>query len=162
MQLEVEAAAQWWTDRLRKAPGFQNAGVRTRDEIELSLARTIIQNESYTPLSDQSLQVFHETLAQVITQHIGSNWYPDDPLRGGMLYGRILSVDYGVSPESILGIALSVANINNNRLPTKTVMWIDPGCVSVRQGYGAGLVIIFSNTKCTSTDNSNKVPDSAS
>lgn len=158
MYEEIQAAAQWWADALRQGPGIQNAGFRDADETRISLALTLLSATKPPPVYTM-IQAFEEELFIAIQERIGTNWYPDDPKRGGALSGRIIATNYGVSKEHPLGVALMKAGIIRNngpddsRLPMQTIMQIDPGCVSVACGYGAPFEVIWSGVKDVSPGN---------
>lgn len=150
MQNEVEIAANWWADQLRQPPGRQDAGMNNPDVVMLSAAITLQKNASYTPVPAEKIEDFRKALIDEITKRIGTNWDPANPYKGGALDGRIVFCDYGVSVENALGAALRAAGIVNSkgwiedsRLPTKTVMRIDPGLVEVKKGYGAPFIEIY-------------------
>jgi hypothetical protein len=136
MNAEIKAACEWWAKSL-SGGHFQDNG----DPLQ-SVAATLLRSEVAIPTEDQ-LQAFRLALAErihaaIVRQDI---WHVDNPLRGGALEGRCISVDYG--PEPILREAAELAGINRNRFPIKTVMWLSPGLVKVACGYRAAETVIY-------------------
>jgi len=139
MKKEIKAAVGWWADQLRSVPEHDN-GVGL-DSAFARMAAKCTRPE----ITEDHIERFAEELADRWRARTGDNWYPDDPLRGGYL--RTVATDYG--PSVILAESMAAAGIENNRLvlPIKTVMWIDPGKVSVSCGYGAGVEVIYEGDK---------------
>lgn len=130
MKKEIEVAAKWWTDILQKEPSHDN-----KDAFQSAFANNIAS--TLKPLTEKQLKVFKEALVDAITKHIERNEVWDSAL-------RVIGTDYG--PDKILAEAAEKAKIDQAslRLPWKTLMWIDPGRVSVAQGYGAPVEAIYS------------------
>jgi hypothetical protein len=133
---EVKVAAKWWADQLCQSPNH-DAGDLGINTVSLFAASKL------PPLDPIQIAQFEEFLQQEIEQYLlaSCSWNPDRPLFGS--YHRVVATDYG--PDPILGEALKAANIQapSLRLPIKTVMWIDPGKVSVASGYRAKEVILY-------------------
>ncbi len=140
MDQELDAAVDWWTDVLANPPGRQRAG-----DALIDATQTVMRRAVYTPLTEAQISAFRVALRAELVRRIGTNWYPDNPRFGGALDGRVVATDYGVDPtHNPLGVALAAAGIVNTRgfiqderLPIKTIMWIEPGRVTVAGGYGA-------------------------
>lgn len=50
----------------------------------------------------------------------------------------LLSVDYGVDRDSILGMAIAKAGIDAAHLPIKSSMWVDPKLLQIEYSFGYG------------------------
>lgn len=95
-----------------------------------------------TAVPEQDVLRFQEALERAIENKIkNAAWDIDNPLFGGVL--RVIATDYG--PDPVLYTALTLAGIRrpSSALPIKTVMWINPGHVSVVSGAGGASVDIY-------------------
>lgn len=135
LEQEISAAVDWWTAQLQQ-PARHDAG-----DFEINTFAWMSGMKTYTPLSDAQLTAFRAALQQEITALV--ELHP--PLTGNPHYGaalRTVSVDY--QPDDTLSKATKTADIDSfMRFPLKTVMWIDPGYVSVRCGYGAQEEVVW-------------------
>lgn len=124
---QIEAAAQWWADRLTSC---RHSGLSTEErrrpensgyqfaEMLMTIARPIV--------TDDQAALFKASLVTQI----------------GALQPYALGVDYNPCRE--LAAALDAAGIPNcSTLPIKTTMWLTGGKVEVRYGYGAPVVSIY-------------------
>jgi hypothetical protein len=124
---EVIAAARWWRNAIGRL-GTSGAG-----EID---AHAIIVREELPVLPKEKLDKFEAILRERIVAFLGNAiWNSEQPLFGGV--NRIVATDYG--PDGTLLAAAEEAGIEKigSIFPMKTVMWINPGSVSVAYGYGA-------------------------
>lgn len=128
---EVEIAAAWWADLLKAKP-HNTYGKPTTDLLYSFVGEP-------EPMSQPAIDAFNNELVNAIEADIDPSLFtPETPIRGEV----ILSVDYEAG--SILEQAAASAGINlNRRLPIKTIMWIRPGLVKVKRGYGAEIVEIY-------------------
>lgn len=132
---EARAAAQWWADRLADA-----GETRTGDAMNDAFA---MYARSKIPLPTAAqVNEFRAHLEAVLLAWIGDpqRYWRDAVESGGNRLGaafRTVAVDY--RPDPILGDALEAAGLGGAfmtlRLPLKTVMWVNPGRVTVRHGY---------------------------
>jgi hypothetical protein len=131
---EIKVAAKWWADIILGAP--QDNG----DAFQSGFA-TALGLRMPHPTPEQA-ERFRELLETKLMAHTQSeHWRPDDPIWGGAR--RTLAVDY--HPCALLDDTAKAAGIDVNfsTFPMKTVMWIDPGKVEVRCGYGAPIETLF-------------------
>jgi hypothetical protein len=87
----------------------------------------------------EEIEAFRAALERRIEEFLASNpWYPGDPGRGS--YFRVVECGYG--PDQVLTQAAEDAGITVSilELPMKTVMWVNPGEVTVSAGYQAPIV----------------------
>lgn len=135
MKKEIEVAATWWADQLRQVPNHDNGDVMCNAMASWAADRT-----RHVITEEQIARFKNELMCRWVKRN-QDNWSPDKPLLGSAL--RNLATDY--SPAGELAEALEVAEITpaNLVLPIKTVMWIDPGKVSVSCGYGAPIEILY-------------------
>jgi hypothetical protein len=142
---EVQAAADWWGDRLAH-PGQQDCGDAFQNGFATALMLTVVMR---TPMTADERALFVERLATRIEAHFVAT--PDwERAKGEPNWGsacRVLGVDYG--PNLMLASAL-VAAVGNTRAdtlsllwPIKTMMWINPGEVKVSHGYRADPIVIY-------------------
>jgi hypothetical protein len=124
---ESAIAAKWWADRIRHGAKQQMLSPMERAQdttgamTELMMVRGNMERK---PTPSEHADRFEELLAKAI---------PD--IRGGT---KILSVDY--SPDLTLSKCYKEATNGASDycvFPVKTVMWVRPGSVQVRYGYGA-------------------------
>lgn len=136
MEDEIEAAVNWWADKLAGGH-FQDNG-----DAYQSVFATLARSETSAPTDDQ-LTAFRDRLRDEIGHAIRSHdsWRIDEPMWGGCTEGRCVSTDYG--PEPLLRRSADAAGINDMRFPIKTVMWISPGQVKVACGYGKPAEVIY-------------------
>ena len=144
---EAVAAAAWWASRLGRA--VHDIGARTsgeRDSTAFALAATAVAGGRFT---DEQVAAFRRELAVTIEGHLRrwqtdpfeGAWRPADPQWGSAL--RSFGCDYG--PEPVLKDAAERAGftIRSLDLPMKTVMWVNPGIVRVREGCSADAVTVW-------------------
>lgn len=129
---EIEIAAKWWANVIRKGARQDNG-----DGFQ-SIALSVLQSRANPPTEEQ-LQAFEQALINALEADIDpQSWFPDDPRRGSAL--RSIGVDYG--PAGVLRDAMDAVGLAYILLPCKTLMWINPGSVEVSYGYGADVVQI--------------------
>lgn len=149
---EARAAADWWASRL--ANGSDDHDLGGRDEAERDLTATARAGSAALRqrFTAEQVESFADQLGEHIERHLvkcesypnEGAWDPADPRRGSAL--RAIGVDYG--PDPVLNDAAERAGIKLKQfdLPMKTVMWVNPGEVSVAEGYGAAFVVIWQPT----------------
>jgi hypothetical protein len=140
---EVAAAAAWWAQQLAE-PATQDVGMRDAAEMlstGLAQAAAALGRREWTA---GELAAFEAALAVRLEAHVGNGdcWDPGCPERGSAL--RTIGCDYG--PDPVLADAADDAGLGRLRsfdLPMKTVMWINPGRVSVAVGYHGQVVDVW-------------------
>jgi len=129
MTPQIEAAVNWWADKLNacKQSGLSEEERRDPANRSYELAE-MLMTLCRPEVSAEQVEKFKQSLA---TQIEGKKPY-------------CLSVDYG--PDMTLGQALRDAAIpiTHGTLPIKTNMWLQDGKVEVSYGYGAPIETIFS------------------
>jgi hypothetical protein len=128
---EHKVAAQWWADRLA-GPCKQDNGDRSMTGMLTAGLMAMNQSSLQYP-SEEQLEKFKAALVAALDAKAENH-----AQRGGDYpYRACLGVDYG--PDADLAKAAEAAGIDGSRhrFPIKTVMWINPGDVAVRYGYGA-------------------------
>lgn len=139
MRPEYLAAVDWWADAIRGNARQDNGDWQT-----MALYRTLGVDKDPRPDEESIGRFCVNLLAALVAREDGRFfiWDESNPRLGG--YGRVLKVDYDPCPE--LYDAATAAGIDVrycSTFPMKTVMWIHPGCVEVRNGYGAEVKVIF-------------------
>lgn len=137
MKDEIDAAVSWWSQQLQGTA--QHDVGDSFNSMFASIAQSAMNLQ---PLPPGQIQAFEAALRNVIIKMIEKSGIDlSDPSAGS--YNRVLSTDYG--PEEELAYAANKAGIRGAmfRFPMKTVMWINPGEVSVRPGYGAETITIY-------------------
>lgn len=134
MAEEITLAVEWWSNEL------QNNTKQDAGDSEVNLFMKVFATRKEY-LTQEQIEVFEKELGSLLVSRCQENWREDNP--SWCSYHRAFGVDY--HPDKILQDALKKAGINpeNTRLPIKTVMWINPGQVSVRKGYGVEIEDIF-------------------
>ena len=136
---EATVAADWWADHLAVDSDTGDAF----NDAFLESARAKLPK-----VTERQREAFRAALAAAIEEQIvgGDSWQEavgkGDP-RWGIAF-RHIGVDY--DPDAVLGGALEAAGVHNGVLspvPTKTHMHIGPGLVTVKSGYGADWVDIW-------------------
>jgi len=138
MKNEIDCAVQWWSQQLR-----QKTQHKTGDLFNDAIMHLVLDMIASKAIPDEQVSLFEESLRIGIIKLIEDAGIDvNDPPAGS--YHRVVSTDY--RPDEVLSTALSTANINDGgyRLPMKTIMWINPGAVSVAQGYGVQSITIYS------------------
>lgn len=139
---EVEVAAEWWKELLRKGAIWDNG------DATCNAATALIKSfgRQHEPiLSETHFIKFRRNLIQGILERLVANidsWNPEDPLSGASR--RDIYIDYH-APELLMNAAKQ-AGITANGMITfgcKTCMHINPGCVKVGQGYGVEWVTLW-------------------
>ena len=139
---EAEAAAAWWASRLGNAT--HDAGKHDPSARRLSADLALFGALLGRTFSDEQREAFRRELAAAIEDNLAADpdgWRPEDPNWGS--YCRAIHIDYGSDP--VLTTAAERAGISLKTLdfPIKTCMWINPGHVKVREGYGADVVTVW-------------------
>lgn len=139
---EARAAAQWWANKLNQNPTHDlGRGAETSTD----LVNTTFKLAPHPQHTQAVIDGFRDALAEEIEKHIDNNgWRPDNPGFGS--YTRTVAVDYG--PDTVITDAAEKAGLHLRplELPLKTVMWINPGIVSVAEGHSAQPVTIWSTS----------------
>jgi hypothetical protein len=144
----LEAAADWWTDQLRKVPRLDNGDSSPRGAITWALGVSAAM--SCPTLSEDQLATFRASLlgflsGEASVQLRGLRGVPSDiTMRDVRRRGSIehLGCDYG--PDAFLAQACAAAGFDGKmRFPWKTTMWIQRGRVRVGEGYCAKPVEIY-------------------
>jgi hypothetical protein len=133
---EAVAAADWWAQQLA-APADHEIGSPTQTAFA-NAATTIGRN----PKAPEQIEAFRAAAADAIEGHVSQyEWRPDEPLFGS--YMRTITCDYG--PDPLLADAAERAGfkLSTLDLPMKTVMWVNPGKVSVAVGHGGGQQVVW-------------------
>jgi hypothetical protein len=129
VKLEIEAAADWWDSRLGRGRRASGAA-----DVDLLMAAA----RSRVGRSAEEVSAFRAALLDTLEKRIAPHW---DTPKGASR--RTVRVDY--DPDPALADAAETAGLalENGELPIKTVMWIDPGVVTVKEGYGAQRVLAW-------------------
>lgn len=136
---EVLAAADWWANQLASDLPKQDNG----DAFQSGLA-SVLGARMPRPMIEQ-VDSFRKLLAEKLQEECNRNWHPEEPIRGGAF--RTVAVDY--HPDQTLCACCELAGIAVHfaLFPMKTCMWIDPGSVKVRCGYGAECETVWSSER---------------
>ncbi|MFJ6841376.1 hypothetical protein ACIQRE_01755 [Streptomyces griseoluteus] len=133
---ESVAAADWWAQRLSK-PFQHDVGAAEPTTLATGVAALVRRQRTQA-----QIEAFRRVLADEIESHVSQyDWRPGQPEFGS--YMRSIGVDYG--PDEVLAHAAELAGFELRMLdlPMKTVMWINPGIVSVAEGHAARRVTIW-------------------
>ncbi|HVL13594.1 MAG TPA: hypothetical protein VM529_13585 [Gemmata sp.] len=136
---EIVAAAKWWADVLRSGAKFDNGDDSSAGGLAGAMAM-LSRPEFAADVLDKFEAELRAGMARWFNDRGG--WSVEQPDWGS--YGRCVSVDYG--PCRVLSDALTRAGGRGNGItcfPWKTVMWVDPGKVTVRYGYAAPVTTIY-------------------
>lgn len=131
---EIAAAADWWASRL--------GGGRT-DAGEAELNVLLAGERSRTPKrTAEERAAFRAALLDTLEQHVAPHWDSTSYRASAM---RAVKVDYDPAPELADAAAAAGIELGMGEMPVKTVMWIDHGAVTVKEGYGARRVLAWSS-----------------
>lgn len=127
----LEAAAQWWADRLVN-PKFDNLGSTRGQNAEETRVNDFASmlamvNAERSQVNQERLDAFKQAVVEAVNS---AEWFD------GCLY-----VDYG--PDRLLSEAAAKAGIDSSRFPWKSGTWMQDGQVTAACGYGAPREIIF-------------------
>jgi hypothetical protein len=125
---ELAVAAKWWCNTLLsnfvddtgdfKVNAFVNAMKGKRHPWDIP--------------NERNVTMFRDALVGLMAVRFADGWDDANPNFGSA--NRTLGVDYG--PDKILTCALDFASISSTMtLPIKTMMWVSPKSVKVREGY---------------------------
>lgn len=145
VQLPIEAttAAKWWADRLRFGAKMESGSPAVRMmkpaaayETDIIDVLSTLAAAGAKKLSAEQIDEFETTLALIVTRRFcqSDGWKPDNPMWGSAC--RVLAVDYGACDELRAAYQFAGGGRNDQVFPIKTIMWISPGSVKVRYGYG--------------------------
>ena len=132
---EFKAAAKWWANTLRRSYQDHDNG-EFKGSAMLSLADTEKRGEGYDPAV---IDAFENALPEHIAAQ-AEEYGLDD------LSQRALTVNVDYHPDSALADAAEDAGMENVGMatfPSKTMMWIRDGWVSVSEGYQADRETIY-------------------
>ena len=132
---ELHAAADWWAQQLLGG-AFHNSGDATIDAVASFAAGKL------KPISEWQVKMFRNALVALLAVRCAaSGWKEDDPNWAAAHRG--LHADYG--PDCTIRAALEYAMIGDGelRVPIKTSMWVNPGSVKVRHGYGSSVTVLY-------------------
>lgn len=147
---EVVAAAAWWASRLG-CPEPPDNGIRDEQERESTFFAGMMAVVGGRDWTDEQRDAFRRELETGIETHLvrwttgiwEGGWDLANPQFGSA--NRAILNDYG--PDPVLSEAGERAGLPKLRgtfdLPIKTVMWINPGIVKVREGFGGESVVIW-------------------
>lgn len=141
IQEMAKTAAKFWANFLRQQePIIHDAGMRHEQEIEFSMRVTAIGNllRNQTKVSPDQADIFEHELSQIIQFQIE---------REGRDY-----ISFGVDyhPDMELRSAAALASFDPEmQFPVKTQMYIHNGQVSVKEGYGAPVRVLYPETEET-------------
>lgn len=132
-------AAIWWANKLR-SPQKQQMGTDAISVINGAVLSDIALSKfTNEPINDEHIQAFENTLAKFIHRHATHN----QAVHGAFgCYECTVSVDY--NPDALLVAVARIVGLDiDNRLPAKTVMWVEETNVMVSEGYGAKPIVIW-------------------
>lgn len=136
---EARTAAKWWADKIRDGFALKDGAEHYAGGLsERSAGLTdILQRKLADHITPEKVDRYEQELAERIQTEIVDAYA--DPSRTMTSYFAALElgVDYG--PSQIHEEALKAADLPGGMgiLPMKTTMWVEPGHVSVGDGYGA-------------------------
>lgn len=137
---EVVAAAEWWR-RVIMNPKFDN-GDPSEGGVVSAMMATVANTANRHP--PEAYDKFERSLRRLLAEQINMRpgaWQPGNPTLCSQL--RVLKCDY--EPCETLALAAREAGLGDGitDFPWKTVMWVNPGHVEVRYGYGAPITTIY-------------------
>lgn len=142
---EAKVAADWWATQLRKGATMNsvnqeerllNPGATRSQELADFLGQ--LNARKHQNLSDEGIDKFESFLASAIQEFFVETWDESEPNRGSAL--RTLHVDYAADDMLSATYQAAGGQIHVNVFPIKTTMWVNPGTVRVRCGYGSNEV----------------------
>lgn len=122
---EIKVAAAWWAEAVM-CPKHDALG-KTRDAV-MEFSQVLADLNSKPVLMTQSSEFESHLRAELRIAVVGREWY-------------VLGVDY--DPDKILADCGRASGITD--FPWKTIMWLKPGSVAVRHGYGAEIQELLSD-----------------
>lgn len=132
---EIEAAAEWWASHLRE-PVKQDMGDVVGNAI-MAIWEPLVERPT-----ESQVREFKTNLKAILAELFrGDSWKPEQPEWGSSY--RCIHSDYDAGPE--VRAAAYMARIYETRtlFPIKSYMWVNPGKVTVRQGYHGEVQTIF-------------------
>ena len=155
--VEAKVAAKFWADQLRYGAKFQSSSPLQRliapgstkdsDDIDAmcSLAASFAKK-----LTEDQIQEFEKLLAQIIQEKIiepeSMGWEKSKTVPGWGSATRTIGTDYAMCSELQAAYQAVGGSPNATAFSIKTMMWINPGSVTVRHGYGAPEVELMDST----------------
>ncbi|MGA5424538.1 hypothetical protein [Streptomyces lavendulocolor] len=135
---EAVAAADWWAQQLASPPAHE---VGATESTAFVNAATAVGRKSKTP---EQIEAFRLALAEVIERKLRErpeDWRPDNPSWAS--YSRTIAGDYRPAQELETAAEEAGFKLKMFDVPMKTVMWVNPGKVSVAVGHGGGQETIW-------------------
>lgn len=115
-------AARWWADFLRNGAPMDNGDKSNEGGMTMMLA-LLLQSQIQKGHTPQSIDRFEDLLVSRIMKE----------------NTRYIGVDYHADP-TLSECAKEAGIVVDGALPWKTSMWINGDKITVRCGYGAGIV----------------------
>lgn len=132
---EIVAAADWWARRLAGERSWLQPGDPTP-----TVGLTRFEPRKRTT---EEIEAFRAALVPALDAHVAPHWDPSKDAQWAAAL-RCVMVDY--DPDPALAEAAEAAGLGRllpGELPGKTYMWINPGLVTVKEGYGARQTLVW-------------------
>lgn len=135
---EAVAAANWWAQQLEQPPLH---GLGAREQTNIANAATAVGRTQKTP---EQVEAFRTALAEVIEQELSErpeDWRPGDPSFASAF--RAIAGDYRPARELETAAERAGFKLKMFDVPMKTVMWVNPGVVTVAVGHGGITEVVW-------------------
>jgi hypothetical protein len=132
MEKEIDAAINYWLEVLRRPLTQRKFDAGDGDINAMAAAHNIIQGPGAP--DEAKLAVFAQALRRLAQEEITASRYQE----------AIIRTDY--EPKDILDKAADEAGISthsNGLWPFKTIVWVEPSLVKVKEGYGAEHRVLY-------------------
>ncbi|XP_036376220.1 protein BTG1-like [Megalops cyprinoides] len=94
-------------------------------------------------VSDRQLQIFGQSLQEILTEQYKHHWFPDQPFKGSGY--RCIRINHKMDPlvgEAGQRIGLSIQQLYC-LLPSELTLWVDPFEVSYRIGEDGSICVLY-------------------
>jgi len=138
---EASAAAGWWAQQLA-APATRHETGDPDINFVLTMSQAMYPRVFTTEQRDRFRTALEHRIEEFLARDVARGcWNPAQPQFGSAM--RTVGVEYG--PDQVLAEAAKAAGIELRTwdLPVKTVMWVNPGRVTVACGHQAELVTVW-------------------
>ncbi|CAG0881205.1 unnamed protein product [Darwinula stevensoni] len=115
-------------------------------------------NANSAAITPHQLEMFRESLIEVLRRHYRDHWFPDKPVKGSGY--RCIRINGKLDPIVAHAGALSglLEPFLYSLFPSELTMWVDPKEVSYRIGENGSICVLYEEGKSPSPDHQFSIP----
>ncbi|XP_053572879.1 protein BTG1 [Bombina bombina] len=102
-------------------------------------------------MNDRQLQVFNQSLQELLSDHYKQHWFPEKPCKGSGY--RCIRINHKMDP--LIGQAANRIGLSSQLLfqllPSELTLWVDPYEVSYRIGEDGSICVLYESVPLVSS-----------